>query len=101
MHTWPEHGYAAIDIFTCSQDEQKMPCPELVAAVYRDGAWECADGSRAVAPQGGLWLAMQAILTRMRAHSGQVTWLERGPKLLAARHRRRLSPTAPAPHDEV
>jgi len=30
IHTWPEHGYAAVDIFTCSE---KMRMPELIEAI--------------------------------------------------------------------
>ena len=65
---------------------QTLPCDELVAAVYRNGAWECADGSAAATPQGGLWLALQELVTSLQAGSGELTWLQRGPKLLSAPH---------------
>lgn len=80
---------------------QTLPCDELVAAAYRNGAWECADGSAAATPQGGLWLALQELVTSLQAGSGELTWLQRGPKLLSAREQRRRPPTVRAPHDEV
>jgi S-adenosylmethionine decarboxylase len=32
IHTWPEHGYAAVDFFTCGEGD-----PELAHAVLREG----------------------------------------------------------------
>ena len=30
VHTWPEHGYAAVDIFTCGE----TLCPEIAAQYF-------------------------------------------------------------------
>lgn len=35
IHTWPEHGYAAIDIFTCGSDETLKAACEHVAEVMQ------------------------------------------------------------------
>lgn len=40
IHTWPEYGYAAVDVFTCGD----LIKPE-VAAAYLAGRFECADMS--------------------------------------------------------
>lgn len=32
IHTWPEHGYAALDIFTCGASQPEQAVPVLVAA---------------------------------------------------------------------
>jgi S-adenosylmethionine decarboxylase len=31
IHTWPEHGYAAIDIFTCGSDQNLKAACEFIA----------------------------------------------------------------------
>lgn len=33
IHTWPEHGYAAVDIFTCSPD---LLVPEAIVQLQQD-----------------------------------------------------------------
>lgn len=33
IHTWPEHNYAAIDIFTCGSDEALQAACEFIAEV--------------------------------------------------------------------
>ena len=30
IHTWPEHGYAAVDIFTCGSDFKSRKAAELI-----------------------------------------------------------------------
>ena len=32
VHTWPEHGYAAVDVFTCGQPEIAEAVMELIIA---------------------------------------------------------------------
>lgn len=34
IHTWPEHGYAAIDIFTCGEPELARRIQDLVVQVF-------------------------------------------------------------------
>ena len=31
IHTWPEHGYAAVDIFTCGENFKPMEAAHLIA----------------------------------------------------------------------
>lgn len=31
IHTWPEHGYAAVDIFTCGSDQNLKAACEFIA----------------------------------------------------------------------
>lgn len=40
IHTWPELGYAAVDLFTCGES-----CDPKVAYDYLKKAFECKDGS--------------------------------------------------------
>ena len=81
MHTWPEHGYAAVDLFTCGP-ATPLPCRpmehvQLSAAANR--SWTCADGSvAAVRTSGGLWGAVTALVTAAEAESATVLWMERG-----------------------
>jgi S-adenosylmethionine decarboxylase proenzyme len=32
IHTWPEHGYAAVDVFTCGPMGIDAACRHLIAA---------------------------------------------------------------------
>jgi S-adenosylmethionine decarboxylase len=32
VHTWPEHGYAAIDVFTCGRPEVAQAVMDLIVA---------------------------------------------------------------------
>lgn len=77
VHTWPEHGYAAVDIFTCGPSTQ-MPCNPREQLRY-DGGWTCEDGSTATLPVGsGLWAAVSSIIKEVNAKSATVLWIERG-----------------------
>lgn len=35
IHTWPEHSYAAVDVFTCGEAEQAYKAAELLIAGFR------------------------------------------------------------------
>ena len=35
LHTWPEHGYAAVDIFTCGDSVKPEVAAELIIKVLR------------------------------------------------------------------
>ena len=35
IHTWPEYGYAAVDIFTCSQATEPMKAFERLVALLK------------------------------------------------------------------
>jgi S-adenosylmethionine decarboxylase proenzyme len=39
IHTWPEHGYAAVDIFTCG-DMDLAPAVEVIRTLLRAGRVE-------------------------------------------------------------
>ena len=38
IHTWPECGYAAVDIFSCSQDVPNNICEMLKASLHAENA---------------------------------------------------------------
>ena len=83
MHTWPEHGYAAVDLFTCGP-ATPLPCRPMEHVQFSAGAapnrsWTCADGSAAtVGASGGLWGAVTALVAAAEAESATVLWMERG-----------------------
>jgi S-adenosylmethionine decarboxylase len=35
IHTWPEHGYAALDLFTCSEALEPEPCLTYLQRAFR------------------------------------------------------------------
>lgn len=86
VHTWPEYGYAAIDLFTCG-----IPAPTLCGPFEghiahfsaQDGAWRCDDGTVADAVgDGGLWAAAAAVVESLPAGSATFMLVDRGmPKL--------------------
>ena len=77
IHTWPEHGYAAIDMFTCGA-ASPLPCAPHQAMRYGHHGWHCAGGERVSGATGSLWAAVQALLTSLDASGATLTWLERG-----------------------
>lgn len=78
VHTWPEDGYAAVDMFTCGA---AAPPPCRAGEVVRFGGastgWRCAD-NRPAEGSGTLWAAVQALLEGMSAGGAALTWFERG-----------------------
>mmetsp|Transcript_4839 Transcript_4839/g.11821 ORF Transcript_4839/g.11821 Transcript_4839/m.11821 type:complete len:232 (+) Transcript_4839:78-773(+) len=79
MHTWPEHGYAAVDLFTCGpRAEAFLPCGPMERMRY-EGNWTCANGSAAVLRvDSGLWAAVVSLIKAVRAGSATMLWMERG-----------------------
>lgn len=80
IHTWPERGYAAVDLFTCGSDDAPPPCrpSEPVRLLSAREGWRCADGGAADAPESKLWRGTQALLAGLLAGGAQLTWHERG-----------------------
>lgn len=40
IHTWPEHRYAAIDLFTCGETLSAEPAAEYLAKGFKARSWE-------------------------------------------------------------
>lgn len=40
VHTWPEHGYAAVDLFTCGDPSQLERMPKLLGEALGAGRYE-------------------------------------------------------------
>ena len=78
IHTWPERGYAAVDLFTCGLPVQ-LPCKPRESIDYKrsQDSWTCSDG-RVAAEGGALWSAVHAIVAGLDARGAHLTWLERG-----------------------
>ena len=77
-HTWPEHGYASVDLFTCGPPSP-LPCRPLDTVRFDGATWACPDGTRAVLSQdSGLWAAVSLIVSALGAGGADLTWMERG-----------------------
>ena len=78
IHTWPERGYAAVDLFTCSLPAH-LPCKprEPISFGSAQDSWRCADGQLAE-ESAPLWAAVRAIVSGLHASGASATWLERG-----------------------
>lgn len=50
IHTWPEHGYAALDIFTCSQSMQPADVVGFLSARLRAGSVQTVEVNRGILP---------------------------------------------------
>ena len=57
IHTWPEHGYCAIDIFTCSETVNERAAIEYIGNSFKAGRVEISELERGV-------------LSRIRTKSG-------------------------------
>ena len=77
IHTWPERGYAAVDLFTCGEPSP-LPCSAYEAVRLVDGTWTCSGGQPVADTGGALWAAAQALLSALSAKGAMVTWLDRG-----------------------
>jgi S-adenosylmethionine decarboxylase len=40
VHTWPEHGYAAVDIFVCGEGKDPHPAWDVIRGALRPGSFE-------------------------------------------------------------
>lgn len=80
-HTWPERGYAAVDLFTCGPPSS-LPCGEHRPARREiPGDWRCPDDRSVPAGSsagGGLAGAVEAVLEGLGATGARLLWLERG-----------------------
>ena len=43
VHTWPEYGYAAMDLFTCGDKVDPWAARDYLAGVFRAGDSECRE----------------------------------------------------------
>jgi len=60
IHTWPEHGYAAVDVFTCGQTAQPLRACEFMVRTF------CAtDYTLKVLPRGAAVADHDAYTTRL------------------------------------
>jgi S-adenosylmethionine decarboxylase len=50
VHTWPEHGYAALDIFTCSPTMQPADVVGFLSARLRAGTVQTVEVNRGILP---------------------------------------------------
>ena len=50
VHTWPEHGYAAMDIFTCSKSMQPADVVGFLSARLRAGNVQTVEVNRGILP---------------------------------------------------
>ena len=50
VHTWPEHGYAAMDIFTCSKTMQPADVVGFISARLGAGNVQTVEVNRGILP---------------------------------------------------
>ena len=50
IHTWPEYGYAAVDIFTCGDSINAGKAAELLAKTLQSGSSSMIELRRGVIP---------------------------------------------------
>ena len=50
IHTWPEHGYAAIDIFTCSPNMQPADVVGFISARLQSKNVQTLEVNRGIFP---------------------------------------------------
>jgi S-adenosylmethionine decarboxylase len=93
VHTWPEHGYAAIDLFTCGVPAPALCGPSEAGIAHFDSsdeAWRCNDGSVVdAAGAGGLWAAAAFAVAGLRAGAATFLLVDRGVPLRRVGGRRR------------
>ncbi len=46
IHTWPEYGYAAVDLFTCGVSVDPWVAFEVLKEAFRAGSWETREMAR-------------------------------------------------------
>jgi S-adenosylmethionine decarboxylase proenzyme len=52
IHTWPEHGYAAVDVFTCGETVDPWKAAGFLKQELEAGEFQVKDFKRGVPPQG-------------------------------------------------
>ena len=50
IHTWPEHGYAAVDIFTCSPTMQPADVVGFLSARLQANSVQTVEVNRGILP---------------------------------------------------
>ena len=60
VHTWPEHGYAAVDLFTCSETTQLSRLADLLRARFKASHIEYHEKARGTLPLPALGLEAKA-----------------------------------------
>jgi S-adenosylmethionine decarboxylase proenzyme len=51
VHTWPEYGYAAVDIFTCNMDVDIQPGIDVMCSYFVPGRIEVVEVKRGIIPE--------------------------------------------------
>ena len=77
VHTWPEHGYAAVDLFTCG-DVPSPPCEHAAADFLGAQGWRCLNDGLPAALERGLWATADSLVRALGAGSAKLIWLARG-----------------------
>ncbi len=52
VHTWPEYGYAAVDIFTCNMDVDMQPGIDVMTKHFLPGRIDVREVPRGILPDG-------------------------------------------------
>lgn len=93
IHTWPERGYAAVDLFTCGHYRTSLPCTphEPIRVSQGQVAWRCADGTDVAQSPHPMWHAVQALRDGLQAGGAKLMWLERGLPPEASAYNRALA----------
>ncbi len=50
VHTWPEYGYAAVDIFTCNMDVDMQPGIDVMCKHFAPGRIDVREVPRGILP---------------------------------------------------
>jgi S-adenosylmethionine decarboxylase len=48
IHTWPEHGYAAVDVFICGEGKDPHPAWEVIKEALGPGSFEMREIIRTI-----------------------------------------------------
>jgi S-adenosylmethionine decarboxylase proenzyme len=60
VHTWPEYGYAAVDIFTCNMDVDMQPGLDVMKKHFKPGRMDVQQVTRGILPDGAAVLSSAA-----------------------------------------
>ena len=52
VHTWPEYGYAAVDIFTCNMDVDLQRGIDVMTSYFKPGRIDVKEITRGILPEG-------------------------------------------------
>src|SRR5262249_51207427 len=68
IHTWPEHRYAAVDIFTCGETINPWLIQELLARWFRSANTSCMELKRGLFPTAQPAVAATSISCEENSH---------------------------------